>query len=219
MRDPYEVLGVSRNATEDEIKAAYRRLAKQYHPDLHPGDEEAARRMNEINAAYDEIRHPQTRQQSASSGGYQAYGPFGYGYDPFRARQQYQTRYETRDSAEIQSALRYINAGAWSQALYVLSGIPQEDRDDRWYYCSARANYGQGNRVTALEHLRRAMQLSPDNPEYEYFYQILQSGARSYTDASSRYGFQSGGSDNCCSPLCLAWCLCQSCGGSWFCCC
>ena len=59
MTDPYAVLGVSRDATEDEIKSAYRKLAKKYHPDLHPGDEEAARRMNEINAAYEAIKNPQ----------------------------------------------------------------------------------------------------------------------------------------------------------------
>lgn len=55
-RDPYEVLGVSRGASEDEIKQAYRRLAKQYHPDLHPGDAACAKKMNEINEAYDLLK-------------------------------------------------------------------------------------------------------------------------------------------------------------------
>ena len=64
--DPYQVLGVSPNASEDEIRQAYRRLAKKYHPDLNPGDKTAAQKMNEINAAYDAIKNPQTyRQQQA----------------------------------------------------------------------------------------------------------------------------------------------------------
>ena len=56
-RDPYSVLGVSPGSSEDEIKSAYRRLAKQYHPDLHPNDPTAAQRMNEINAAYEQIKN------------------------------------------------------------------------------------------------------------------------------------------------------------------
>ena len=56
MRDPYEVLGVPRGASEEEVTKAYRALAKKYHPDLNPGDEEAARQMSEINEAYDSIR-------------------------------------------------------------------------------------------------------------------------------------------------------------------
>ena len=57
--DPYKVLGVSPDASDEEIKRAYRKLAKQYHPDLNPGDEVAAKKMQQINAAYDQIKNPE----------------------------------------------------------------------------------------------------------------------------------------------------------------
>ena len=57
--DPYRVLGVSPDASDEEIKRAYRLLAKKYHPDLNPGDPEAARKMQEVNAAYDQIKNPE----------------------------------------------------------------------------------------------------------------------------------------------------------------
>ena len=69
--DPYQVLGVSPNASEDEIRQAYRRLAKKYHPDLNPGDKTAAQKMNEINAAYDAIKNPQAYRQQQAQQRYQ----------------------------------------------------------------------------------------------------------------------------------------------------
>ncbi len=56
--DPYKVLGVNPGATEEEIKRAYRSLAKKYHPDLNPGNEYAAEKMNDINVAYDILTKP-----------------------------------------------------------------------------------------------------------------------------------------------------------------
>lgn len=95
-RDPYEVLGVPRGASEDTIKAAYRRLAKEYHPDLHPGDAAAAQKMNEINQAYEQLKNPAAyaagqAQQSQNAyrtytytNSYGAYRPQGQ-EDPFEA--------------------------------------------------------------------------------------------------------------------------------------
>lgn len=57
--DPYTVLGIQRGASDDDVKNAFRKLAKTCHPDLHPNNPEAEARFKEINAAYDAIRNPQ----------------------------------------------------------------------------------------------------------------------------------------------------------------
>lgn len=85
MKDPYEVLGVSRNASQDEIKQAYRKLAKKYHPDLHPRDAEAARKMQEINAAYEQLQNPSQRNAATdhAQNNTPPYGANPYGYNPY----------------------------------------------------------------------------------------------------------------------------------------
>lgn len=82
-KDPYEVLGVAHGASEEEIKAAYRRLAKRYHPDLNPGDPVAAQKMNEVNQAYEQIKNPAayTAQQQS------AYRPYTT-YNTYRPQQE-----------------------------------------------------------------------------------------------------------------------------------
>lgn len=197
--DPYKVLGVSRDASDDEIKRAYRALAKKYHPDRNPGDAEAAKKMQQVNAAYEQIKNPERAQQSTGYGGYGSYG--GYGYDPYGSSQRQQT---TGDSYQ-QAAANYIRYGRYREALNALANSPE--RNARWYYLSAIANDALGNQVTALEHIKRAVSMEPDNQEYLRFLSAMEHGGTTYRQQAGNYrGFTMRGDP--CTGLCLCW-LCQ----------
>ena len=84
MRDPYEVLGISRNISEEAMKKAYRKLAKQYHPDLHPGDKAMETRFKEITAAYDMLSDPEKRRRFDRG----EIDASGAERNPFRGQQQ-----------------------------------------------------------------------------------------------------------------------------------
>ena len=79
--DPYSVLGVARGASKEEVTKAYRKLAKKYHPDLNPGDEQAAKKMAEVNAAYDSIMNGTPYGPRASAGN--PYGGQGAAGNPY----------------------------------------------------------------------------------------------------------------------------------------
>ena len=116
-QDPYKVLGVAPGASDEEVKKAYRELTKKYHPDLNPGDPTAAEKMNEINAAYDQIKnggaqqsaYGQAGQYQQSYGGYTAYGPWSDWAN--WAGAQSQTRQSER--SEYTAARNYIRNGMY----------------------------------------------------------------------------------------------------------
>ena len=203
--DPYKVLGVSHDASDEEIKQAYRRLAKKYHPDLNPGDEVAQKKMQQVNAAYEQIKNPEKAQRSGGyggsyGGGYSRYDPFG-GFGGFGGWQQTYTNTNSGDTYQ-QAAYNYIRFGRYQEALNALGN--SADRNARWYYLSALANDGLGNQVTALEHIRRAVSMEPDNQEYLNVLNQIENGGRAYRQQAGNFGGFSMNMDPC-THLCLCW--------------
>ncbi|MBE6983188.1 MAG: J domain-containing protein [Ruminococcaceae bacterium] len=202
MTDPYKVLGVSPDASDEEIKKAYRRLAKQYHPDRNPGDTQAAKKMQEVNAAYEQIKNPEKAQQTQGT-----YNPYG-NYNPY-GQQQGGASY----SQILGMAYQYIMYHQYYQALQILQSTTE--RSARWYYLSAIANRNLGNQVTALEHIRRAVSMEPDNTEYLEMLRRMESGEEYRRQANTYRGFTFRGSPF--TSLCLCY-LCQlfCCRGRFF---
>ena len=217
VQDPYKVLGVAPDASDEEIKKAYRDLTKKYHPDLNPGDEEAARKMNEINAAYDAIKNGTAQASPYAQQSYGSSGGPGYGYAG-NAYQQYDwsawsgwnawQQAQQTERSEYTAAKNYIRNGMYREALTALSGVPIPERDGKWYYLSAGANMYLGNKVAALEHAKRAVEIEPDNEEYRRLLQQLQSGGDFY----DRYAGGYARSINL-NPLWLGLCAASICSG------
>jgi molecular chaperone DnaJ len=170
--DPYKVLEVSPNASNDEIKKAYRELSRKYHPDSYMNNPLAGlaeEKFKEVQEAYEQI-------MKERENGYSGVGSSG------------------DDSQEMRAVGNYINSGNYSEALNMLSRIPM--RSARWYYYSAAANAGIGNNIMALDHARQAVNMDPGNPEYRNFLNQLESQGRNYQDyryGSGTYGGNGGG--------------------------
>ena len=223
MADPYQILGVDPSASDEEIKRAYRKLAKKYHPDANPGDEYAAKKMQEINDAYDRIKNPEKNQ--GPGGGSQGYNPYGqgygsYGYGPFGGYYQQQNRSYNQKYADshLQAAYNYILYRRYREALNVLAQF-EGVKGAEWYYLSALANQGIGNQVTALEHMRKAVSMDPGNQEYLNALDRMEHGGDAYRRQAGNFqGFDL--KMNPCTSLCLCYLCNRICPGmGWIFCC
>lgn len=205
--DPYKVLGVSYNASEDEIKKAYRSLSRKYHPDANvgkPNQKEYEEKFKEVQQAYNMIMDQrQGKGQAQQAGedfwgfGQQGFGGQGFGQQGFGGRQQS----ETRDSQYLASAANYIQNGYYREGLNVLEQV--QDRNGQWYYYSAIANYKVGNNAIALDHARMACRLEPNNYYYANLLNQLQGGETRYQQRSSQYGGNpSMAGSNYCGQIC-----------------
>lgn len=198
MNNPYEVLGVPRTATNDEIKKAYRQLCKKYHPDSYvnnPLADLAEEKFKEVQAAYDQI------MKERENGGY-SYSTSG---------QSYSSSSSNQETVELQAARNYINARRFREALNVLANI--HNRSAMWYYYSAIANMGIGNNLVAVDHAKQAAAMEPNNMEYVNFANQMQFRGQHYQTTGQGYGRQSYGTGNLCCDL---WCLdtmCECMGG------
>lgn len=201
--NPYEVLGVSPSATDDEVKRAYREMSRKYHPDSYannPLSDLAEEKFKEVQEAYDQI------MKQRANGGYQG------GFSGQQSGYSYTNTTNDGDSAvQMQAAANYINARHYREALNVLNGI--SNRNAQWYYYSAAANYGMGNNIVAMQHAQQAAAMEPNNPEYANMVNQMQWRGQRYQNTGYGYGRPSFGTGNLCCDLWCADTLCECMGG------
>lgn len=204
MRDPYEVLGVSKNATDDEIKNAYRELARKYHPDNYtdnPLSDLASEKMKEINEAYDAIvnsrRHGSSKK--SSSGAYNNAYSGGTNFPEVRS---------------------LINQGRLEQAQEILDGVQPQNRDAEWYFLNGTVLYRRGWFDQAYTSFATAVRMNPQNPEYRNAMNNAQRQSGAQYNPYRSYG-TTGGCNTCdvCNSLICADCCCECMGGDLIPCC
>lgn len=214
MTDPYSVLGITRGATDREIKRAYRQMSRKYHPDSYSDEEQkkwAEEKFRQVQEAYNQIVDERSGKSRQSYGGY---GGNAQNY--------------SEEDQHLMAAMNYINARRFNEAINVLNSM--ETRGARWYYFSSYANLGLGNNVVAMDYAKKAVEMEPDNQEYRQYYQQLQQGGGfspygspfggGYGGGYGGYGgygrYSSGdtcGTGNICCDLWCADSLCECMGG------
>ncbi len=202
-KNPYVVLGVSENATDEQIKTAYRELAKKYHPDNYqdsPLRDLANEKMQEINDAYDEIQHmrKEGRRYSQSTGA--------------ASGNSVRTNYP--------DVRNYINSGRLDDAQTILNGVPATKRDAEWYFLQGMINYRRGWTDQAYTYFRTACNMDPGNAEFNQIFNQV-NNQRNYTSPEYNRTYGAGGCNSCdmCTALCCADACCECMGGDLCLCC
>lgn len=228
MTDPYSILGISRDASDEEIKKAYRNLSRKYHPDANinnPNKDQAEAKFKEVQQAYQQIMREREygTGDSYGSGDYSDFGGFG-GFGSFRGfnaqyRQAGSGATDNQEDLHMRAAANFINSGHYQEALNLLNNMTASARNAQWYYYSALANSGIGNNVIALQHAKEALRLEPDNFQYQMLVNRFESGGMWYQRQQGPYQTTFSGGGDWCMKLCIANLVCNlCCGGSGLCC-
>lgn len=201
VNDPYKVLGISVDATDDEVKAAYRELARKYHPDNYannPLSDLAQEKMQEINEAYDAIIR--MRKEGGGQSGGQSYRSAGGNSRYFDIRSM-------------------INSGRVLDAEMLLDGMPVSSRDAEWYFLKGSVLYKKGWLEDAFSHFQTAARMDPSNMEYRTAMNQMNTQRR--TGGYRTVGTPAGGCTGCdmCGSLICADCCCECMGGDLISCC
>ena len=203
MKDPYSVLGISKDATEQEIKDAYRELARKYHPDNYadnPLSDLASEKMKEINEAYDEImnhRRSGKGNKKEKAGGY------------------------TNVNSNFPEVRSLITQGRYEQAQEVLDGVPIESRNAEWYFLNGTVLFRRGWFDQAYTSFATACRMDPSNAEYRDALNRAQAQSRGQYNPYNRSYGATGGCNTCdiCQGLICADCCCECMGGDLISCC
>lgn len=230
MTNPYEVLGVSPSSTDEDVKKAYRELAKKYHPDNYPSSplkEVAEEKMAEVNQAFDSIMNerklrakPGASSSSNGNGTWQGSGQQTTDY-------QYQTNSSYANSS-FHDIRAMIQQNRLAEAEELLDGVPESRRDGEWHFLKGSIYFSRGWLEDAMNQFSTACRMSPNNPEYRAAMNRLmwQRQGNFGTGAGNnpnpyRTTQNTGGCSACdmCSGLICADCCCECMGGDLISCC
>lgn len=223
MNDPYSVLGVSPNASDEEVKKAYRDLARKYHPDNYhdnPLADLASEKMKEINEAYDEIT--KSRKQGGNGNTYGSGNAYNGGSAYRQQRGSYNTGYQQRSQTGSNAAYAQIraliNANNLAQAEAMLNNITVHDAE--WNYLMGSVCWRKGWMDEASRYFRTASNMEPMNQEYRQAVQYMNQGGQAYRPTG--YNMNMTNADtacNMCGNLLCADCCCEMMGGDLIPCC